>query len=61
MSKGRKTIISILCIILGYVLGIISWGGIFDLGSVINTILFCCSTPLIIGGFVYLVIVLFRK
>ena len=61
MIKSVKIILSLFCIALGYVFGYISWGGVYDFGNPTNTILFCCSTPLIIGGFTFLVIVLAKR
>lgn len=61
MNKGRKILISIFCIVLGYAFAAISWGGTVNLGTLINTTLFCLSTPLIIGGIVYLIIALVKK
>ena len=61
MDKSVKIGISLFCIVLGYILGYISWGGIYDFGNPTNTIFFCCSTLLIIGGFVFLIIVLAKR
>jgi hypothetical protein len=61
MHKYVKIIIAIAAIILGYLFGYISWGGVYNFGNPTNTILFCCSTPLIIGGFVYFIIVLAKR
>jgi hypothetical protein len=55
MRKGIKIIISLLCIILGYAFGYISWGGVYNFGGLINTIMFCCLPILVIGGFVYFI------
>ena len=61
MVKVVKIAISLFCIALGYIFCYISWGGIYDFGNPVNTILFCCSTPLIIGGFVYFIVVLTKR
>jgi nitrate/TMAO reductase-like tetraheme cytochrome c subunit len=61
MAKYIKIIIALFLIVLGYVVGLISWGGTYDFGNPTNTILFCCSSPLVIGGVVYLIIVLSKR
>lgn len=61
MKKSQKIIISISCILFGYGLLFITWGGIFDFGVLINTILFSCAPFIVIGGILYLIISLLKK
>jgi hypothetical protein len=61
MGKVLKIILSLACIPLGYALLYISWGGIWNFGVLINSIMFCAGPGLIIGGFVYLIVVLAKK
>ena len=61
MSKIIKIIISLFCIILGYVFGYISWGGVYNFGVLINSTLFSLSPILIIFGLVYFVKVLAKR
>ncbi len=53
MSRGKKLLIAVGCILLGYGFGGLSWGGTFNLGPLVNTMLFLCSPILIIGGVIY--------
>jgi hypothetical protein len=61
MTKTLKIILSIACIPLGYAFLYISWGGVWNFGVLINSIMFCGGPLLIIGGFVYLIIVLAKR
>ena len=61
MSKSTKIIISFFCIILGYAFGYISWGGVYNFGVLINSVLFCCSPLLILVGFIYFIKVLSKR
>ncbi len=61
MTKTLKIILSIACIPLGYVFLYISWGGVWDFGVLINSIMFCAGPALIIGGFVFLIVVLAKR
>ena len=61
MSKALKLIISLFCVILGYAFLYVSWGGVYDFGVFINSILFSCSPLLIIVGFVYFIKVLAKR
>ena len=61
MSKGIKIIISIACIPLGYAFLYISWGGVWNFGVLINSIMFCAGPVLVLGGFVSLIRVLAKR
>lgn len=61
MSKITKIILSIACIPLGYALLYISWGGVWNFGVLINSIMFCAGPVLILGGFVSLIRVLAKR
>ena len=61
MPKYVKVIIAIVAIILGWIFGYISWGGVYDFGNPTNTILFSCSSPLMVGGIIYLIVVLVKR
>ena len=61
MPKYVKVIIAIVAIILGWIFGYISWGGVYDFGNPTNTILVSCSSPLMVGGIIYLIVVLVKR
>jgi hypothetical protein len=61
MPKILRVVISLSCIPLGYGFLYISWDGVYNFGSSINTIMFCAGPILIIGGFVSLIRALAKR
>ncbi|WP_428328995.1 hypothetical protein [Mucilaginibacter sp.] len=61
MSKLIKCLISVCSIILGYALLWMSWGGVINVGVLINSFMFCISAFLIAGGVIGFFIVLRKK
>ena len=61
MSRFLRIILSLACIPLGYLFLYISWDGVYDFGVLINSTLFCAGPVLILGGFIYFIVLLNNK